>query len=176
MDYKEFNTQIRKARGPQKNAKVRNSWGVYHAYKHMRKNGWYDIGRPLKEKEFYAIIRGINDLLAENISNGIDVRFPWAMGCLEVHKLKCGVSLVDGKLKNTYPISWSDTLKLWYENEEARREKALVRYEHEYTYFIQYNKHDAQFVNQCYYQFAPNRFARVTLQNNVKKGKIETLW
>lgn len=175
MDYREFSSEIRKTRA-HKTAKVRNSWGVYQAYKLMRKNSWYDIDRPLKEKEFYAIIRGINDLLAKNISNGIDVKFPWGMGGLEIHRVKCGVSLVDGKVKNTYLISWPETLKLWYEDEEARNNKSLVRQEQEYIYLISYTKRNASYTNQCYYQFAPNRFARIALQENVKKGKIETLW
>lgn len=175
MDYKEFSSEIRKTR-EHKTAKVRNSFGVYDCYKHMRKNGWYDIGRPLKEKEFYAIIRGINDLLAKNIASGIGVKFPWGMGDLEIHKVKRGVSLVDGKVKNTYLISWPDTLRLWYEDEEARSNKSLVRQEQEYVYLISYTKRNASYTNQCYYQFAPNRFARIALQENVKKGKIETLW
>ncbi len=175
MDYKEFSSEVRKTK-VHRTAKVRNSFGVYDCYKHMRKNGWYDIGRPLKEKEFYAIIRGINDLLAKNIASGVEVKFPWGMGDLEIHRVKCGVSLVDGKVKNTYLVSWPETLRLWYEDEEARRDKSLVRQEQEFIYMISYTKRNATYPNQCYYQFAPNRFAKVALQENVKKGKIDTLW
>ena len=53
--------------------KVSNSIGVYDAYKWIRKNNWLNIERPLKEKEFYLIIRNINKLIAENIVNGLDV-------------------------------------------------------------------------------------------------------
>ena len=69
-----------------RNIIVTNSWGVYDAYKLIRKNGWYNIGRPLKEKEFYAIVRGVNKLLAENIINGETVKFPEKMGLLELRK------------------------------------------------------------------------------------------
>lgn len=175
MKYEEFRDTIQK-KTQQKQAKIRNCFGVYDCYKHMRKNSWYDIGRPLKEKEYYAIIRGINDLLAENIAGGIDVKFPWGMGNLEIHKVKCGVSLVDGKLKNTYPISWPKTIQLWYEDEEARKNKILVREEYEYLHIISYNKHDANYQNQSYYQFSPNRFVKLALAENIKKGKIDSLW
>ena len=47
---------------------INKSWGVYDAYKWIRKNKWFDIGRPLKEDEFYKIIRGINIKLAERLS------------------------------------------------------------------------------------------------------------
>lgn len=176
MDYKEFDTEIRKAR-VSKQFKVRGSFGVYDCYKLMRKNGWYDIGRPLKEHEFYSIIRGVNDLLAEEIAQGNTVVFPARMGKLELRKLQVGVSLLDnGKLKNTYPIDWKGTLQLWFEDEESRNSKTLLRKEQEYTYFIKYDKFDANYTNQGYYQFTLNRFAKQALYRNINKGKIDTLW
>ena len=42
MELQEFKNSIH---GAPKVMKVTNSWGVYDAYKHMRKNGWYNIGR-----------------------------------------------------------------------------------------------------------------------------------
>lgn len=175
MDYKEFSNQVRKARIP-KHAKVRNSFGVYDCYKYIRKNKWYDIGRPLKEQEFYSIIRGINDLLAEELAQGREVTFPSRMGKLELRKIQTGVSLVDGKLKNTYPIAWEDTLRLWFEDEEARKNKTLLRHETEYVYHIKYNKYNANYENQCFYEFTLNRFIKQALKKNIDKGKIDTLW
>ena len=175
MKYEEYRDALQK-KTQHKQAKIRNSWGVYDAYKHMRKRGWYDIGRPLKEGEFYAVIRGINKLLADNISAGIDVNFPWGMGNLEIHKVKCGVSLVDGRVKNTYPISWPKTIRLWFEDEEARKDKTLVRNEYEYLHFITYSRRNATYQNQCFYKFTTNRFAKLALAENIKKGKIDSLW
>lgn len=175
MDYREFLNIIQKHRG-KKIMKVVNSWGVYDAYKHIRKNGWYNIGRPLKEHEFYSIIRGINNLLAEEIKIGNEIHFPQGMGALEVRKYPVGVSIVDGKLKNTYKVSWKDTMRLWYEDEEARRNKILIRTENKFAYTVKYNKHDAHYKNQCFYQFALNRFAWKGLMDNISKGKIDTLW
>ena len=69
-----------------KNFKVRGSFGIYDCYKAIRRHKWFDIGRPLKEKEFYSIIRGVNNLIAEEIANGETVTFPEKMGMLELRK------------------------------------------------------------------------------------------
>lgn len=175
MDYKEFNIKIQKA-DQKRYAKVRGSWGVYDSFKYIRKNGWYDIGRPLKEHEFYSIIRKVNRLLADEIANGREITFPWHMGSLELRKDIRGVSIVDGKLKNTYGIDWGSTLRLWYEDEEARNNKTLVRHEND-IFHIKYNKFKATFENKCFYEFETNRFIKLALKDNIKQGKItDTLW
>ncbi len=175
MDYKEFNTKVRRA-GSHSKAKVNNSWGVYDSYKHIRKNGWYDIGRPLKEHEFYTIVRSVNNYLADEVANGNTITFPLRMGKLELRKMKRGASIVDGKLKINYPINWSETLKLWYEDAEAMKNKTLLREETKYVYHIKYCRHDATFENKTFYEFALNRFIKRALKENIKEGKTDTLW
>lgn len=156
--------------------KVNNSWGVYDIYKFIRKNGWYDIGRPLKEHEFYTIIRGINKLLAENMANGESVTFPEGMGTLELRKFEVGVSIVNGKLKNTYPVDWNKTWQLWYEDEEARKQNILLRNEQKWIYKVKYCVNNATYENKTFYQFTLNRFIKIALKNNIQQGKIDTLW
>lgn len=175
MDYKEFRSKLMKADTPKK-SKVRNSWGVYDAYKQIRKNGWYDIGRPLKEHEFYSIVRGINDLLAKEIVKGNTVKFPHNMGELELRKFKPEVKIVGGKLKIGYPINWDKTIKLWYKDEEARKNKTLLRYEPKYIYHIKYNRHLAMYKNQVFYEFDVNRFIKRALVKSINNGKTDTLW
>ena len=175
MEYKEFTNDIKKRRTAKK-MRVTHSWGVYDAYKAIRKSKWQGIGKPLKEHEFYNIIRGVNELLAKEIAQGNDVHLPHGMGALELRKMEAGVSLVDGKLRNTYPIDWEKTLKLWFADEESRRSKTLVRNEVKYLYYVKYNKHDAHYKNQCFYEFALNRFIKLALKDNINKGKIDALW
>lgn len=174
-EFRKFQDEILK-RGSKSKAKIRNSYGVYDAYKHIRKKGWYDIGRPLKEKEFYAIVRGINNMFAEEISNGNTVVFPERMGKLELRKKQCGASLVNGKLKVTYPIDWSNTLKLWFEDEEAKNEKVLLRQKEDHVYRVKYCKYDANYENKSFYEFALNRFIKKALKDKIKKGLTDTLW
>lgn len=157
-------------------AKVNSSWGVYDCYKKIRKNGWKGIGQPVTEKQFYAVIRGINMLMADNIANGITVKLPFKMGVLELRKYQRGVSLVDGKLKNTYPIDWHNTLLLWEKDEEARRKRIRLRHENEWVYHVRYDKWKAGFNNKVFYQFALNTFIKRALSKNIKSGKVDTLW
>lgn len=156
--------------------KVSHSWGVYDSYKHIRKNGWYHIGRPVKEHEFYSIIRGVNDYLAQEIAAGRPVTFPCKMGKLELWKSECGASIVDGKLKITYPIDWSETMKLWYEDIESRNKKILLRKEDPYFYRIRYCKHRATYENKIFYAFALNRFIKKALTRNIQNGSVDTMW
>lgn len=156
--------------------KITNSIGVYDIYKLIRKNRWYDIGRPLKEHEFYAIIRSVNKLLAENVINGETVVFPEQMGKLELRKYPKGVSIVDGKLKNTYPIDWKSTNQLWNEDEEEHKKKTLLRYESPMVYQVRYCKEGATYENKIFYQFRLHRKVRIGLKENIIDGKIDTLW
>lgn len=156
--------------------KITNSWGIYDAYKAIRRNHWYDIGRPLKEHEFYTIIRSINKLLAENIVNGEAVVFPTSMGKLELRKYPKGVSFVNGKLKNTYPIDWKRTNQLWAEDEEEHKKKTLLRYESPIVYHVRYCKEDATYENKIFYQFRLHQKVRKKLKENIVNGKTDTLW
>lgn len=175
MKFEEFKEAIAKINEP-KNILVTNSWGVYDAYKLIRKNGWYNIGKPVKEHEFYSIVRQVNKLLAEDIAKGNKVVFPDSMGTLELRKRPSGVSLVDGKLINTYPINWNDTLMLWFNDEEAKKNKTLLRHEVKDTYYVKYNKYQSYYNNRCFYEFKLNRFIKIALKENINKGKIDALW
>ena len=173
--FEEFRSEITKQRS-KKTAKVNNSWGIYDIYKHIRRNKWYDIGRPLTEHEFYYIIRNVNRHLAENIANGKPVKFPAAMGKLELRKHGTGVSIVGGKLRNRYPIDWMETLRLWYEDEEEKDKKTLVRREVPEVFYVKYDKEDATYENKIFYQFVLNRFIKRKLSGNIREGKVDTLW
>ena len=163
----------KKKKGP---FKIRNSFGVYDAYRHIRKQGWPNISRPVKEHEYYSIIRTVNKLFAEELALGNPIKFPHRMGRLELRRKEKGVSIVDGKLKIGYCINWADTLKLWYEDAEARKNKTLLRIEDKDYYTISYRKYEANYTNMIFYQFTLNRFIRKALSKNIKEGITDTLW
>lgn len=157
--------------------KVRNSFGVYDVYKLMRKNHWYNIGRPLKEKEFYAIIRGVNELLADEIVKGNTVKFPAWMGQLELVKFEVGATFNKaGQLRITYPVNWPETWKLWHRDEEAFKDKALMRYETPYVYRVRYCKREAKYANKIFYQFVLNSFIKKRLKKVISSGETDTLF
>lgn len=173
--FEEFMTELQKKHHKDK-FKISNSWGVYDAYKTLRKGGWQGIGKPVKENIFYRIIRSVNKLLADNIPQGESVMFPANMGKLEVRRIKRGANIVNGQLKITYPVDWDKTLKAWYENEEMREKKILIRDESPFLYRVQYCRNTAKFENKIFYKFALNRFIKVALKEKIKKGEIDTLW
>jgi hypothetical protein len=43
---------------------VTNSYGLRDAYRYIRNNNWFNIGRPLNKKMFSSIVKSVNRLLA----------------------------------------------------------------------------------------------------------------
>lgn len=153
--------------------KVTNSLGVYDAYKYIRKNSWFDIGRPLKEKEFYRIVREMNKQLAAYLALGGEIKLPHKLGTLEIRKAPTKIAIVDGKLVTTLPIDWDSTLKLWQEDEQSYRNKTLIKAESKELFKIYYNKKDANYNNKSFYEFRPNVELKKELSQNIKKGIID---
>lgn len=155
---------------------VTNSWGVKQAWQLIRKNRWFNLPRPVNEHEFYSILRQVNLLLAEEIVKGNNVKFPERMGELELHKYEVGVSFVDGKLKNTYPVDWGKTWELWYKDPEAFKQKITLHQENPYCYHVKYLKKNATYENKQFYQFQLNQKVRKKLSKNIKQGKVDALY
>ena len=156
-----------------RNHKVKNSIGVYDIYKHIRKNKWYDIGQPITEHQFYTIIRQVNNVLADNLLKGNDIVFPNKMGRLEVRKYDASISIKDGKVKTNLPIDWDRTLKLWSEDEEAYKERTLVKMEEKEIFKVCYNKTRADFPNKGFYQLQINRDLKIALKKKIKLGNFD---
>ena len=156
-----------------RNHKVKNSIGVYDIYKHIRKNKWYDIGQPITEHQFYTIIRQVNNVLADNLLKGNDIVFPNKMGRLEVRKFEPIIRFDDNKLTVRLPIDWDRTLKLWSEDEEAYKERTLVKMEEKEIFKACYNKTRADFPNKGFYQLQINRDLKIALKKKIKLGNFD---
>lgn len=168
----EFRRKVLKVDGPRKH-KVRNSNGVYDSYKWIRKNKWLDIGRPLTEHEFYSIVRQVNNLLAEVLLSGGDIILPHRLGTIELRKYDTKISVCNGKVVTNLPIDWDRTLKLWSEDEEAYKERALVKMEEKETFKIFYNKRNANYNNKFFMQFEVNRDLKRRLKQKIKDRAID---
>lgn len=175
MDYQEFRNAVQRVHD-KRNITVTKSFGVYDAYKYIRKNHWFNIGRSLKEHEFYSIIRKVNQLLAVEIALGHTIVFPAQMGRLELRKVKNGAKLVDGELWVKYPVDWDKTVRLWFQDEEAYKNKIKLRRENKYTYRVKYCKFRANYNNKIFYEFSLNRYIKKALKNNIDEHKTDTLW
>lgn len=168
----EFRRQVLKVDGPRVH-KVNNSYGVYDIYKYIRKNKWFDIGQPVTEHQFYSIIRRMNNLLADALIHGHDIELPCRMGTIEVRKYDARVSIEDGKVKTNLPIDWDRTLKLWSEDEEAYKERTLIKMEEKEIFSIFYNRTKANYRNKSFYEFRPNRQLKLMLKRNIKAGRLD---
>lgn len=153
--------------------KVNKSLGVYTIYKWLRKRKWEDIGRRLTEHEFYSIIRKINNELAYNLSMGKDIKLPHRMGTIELRKINTYINFKDGKLHTNLPIDWDRTLKLWCEDEEAYKNRTLIKIEEKEIFKVYYNKSKADYTNKSFYQFSVNRDLKKTLKRNIREGKVD---
>lgn len=153
--------------------KVNKSLGVYDSYKWVRKNKWLDIGRPLTEHEFYTIIRQVNNLLADNILEGNDIHLPHRMGDIELRKYENIVEFRNGILIDSLPIDWDRTLKLWYEDGEAYKNKTLIKMEEKETFRVFYNKRTANYENKSFMQFEANRNLKLRLKQKIKNKTID---
>ena len=171
--YKDFKSVIQGLQNTRTH-KITNSLGVYDAYKYIRKNKWFDIGRPLTEHEFYRIIRRVNNYLAEELVNGNDITFPNRMGKLELRK-RNSLPIIDknGSLKVTYAIDWDSTLKLWYDDEEAFNSKTLVKFPERNIFRVKYNKDSANYENKSFMEFQINRDIKTRLKQKIKNNEID---
>lgn len=168
----DFRKEVLKVDQPRKH-KIRNSLGIYDSYKWVRKNKWLDIGKPVTEHDFYSVVRQINNLLVDNILSGNDIVLPHRMGTIELRKYNNKISIKDGKLIANLPIDWDRTLKLWSEDEEAYKERALVKMEEKETFRVFYNKKNANYRNKSFYAFEPNRDLKKRLRQKIKDKLID---
>ena len=167
MEEEEFKTIIKKAKGPH-NHKVKNSLGVYDAYKYYRKIRPKFKEYVLTESQYFAIVRRINEALREEFVNGDDLIFPYRMGVLEIRKYPAIITTEGKKIKTNLPIDWDATLKLWYEDEECRDSKTLVRVNVPELFKVYYNKYKATYNNKAFYQFSTNRELKRMIKHAIK--------
>lgn len=153
--------------------KIKDSLGVYDAYKWIRKNKWLNIGEPVTEHQFYYIVRNINNCLAENLLLGEDIVFPQRMGSLELRKYDAKISFNNNKLVTNLPIDWNRTINLWQEDEEAYKNKTLVKMEEKEIFKVYYNKKRANYNNKSFMRFHVNRSLKVKIKQRIKDRTLD---
>lgn len=173
MEYTEFLKQVKKVNN-KRTFKITNSFSIRGAFK------WYRHHRPqkskyvLKESQFYAIIRTINDKLADALIEGKEVKFPNRMGILEIRKYYMEPYLNDkGELVYKAPVHWGETLKFWYENPEAYKNRIVIKVSKHDNYKIEYNKSKACFKKKSFFMFQPNRTLRIKVHKAAEEGKLD---
>lgn len=172
MDLQEYRKEVLKVDKPRKTS-ISNSWGVYDAFKYYRKNKPKDKKYVLSESQYFAIVRRTNLLLVEELFNQNDIVFPYSMGRLEVRKTIPRVYIDNGKIKSTYPIDWDGTIRLWYEDQESRKKKTLLKKKEKAVFRIVYNKSKAFYTNKDYFEFKVNRPLKLALRDVILQGDFD---
>ena len=173
MNLIEYKKRVKRVDGPRIH-KITGSLGVYDAYKNYRKHRPKDKKYVLTESQYFAIIRQINNLLADELSIGKEITLPKRMGTIELRKYNTNIRFDEyGNLKTNLPIDWNGTLELWYNDEESRNNRTLLRQENKEVFKIYYNKYNANYNNKSFYEFRCNKDLKQRLKQNIKYGSID---
>lgn len=173
IELKEFKNKIKEVNN-HRIYSIKNSLGVYDAYKYYRKNRPKDKQYILSESQYFSIIRKVNLLLLEQLLDNNDIILPCRMGTIELRKFESTFRIDDnGKVKTNLPIDWNKTLELWYEDEEAYYNRTLIKMEENEIFKIYYNKINANYENKVFYEFIFNRALKQRLKTKIKQGLID---
>lgn len=156
MDFKEFRKNTLKV-NKSRIHKITNSIGIKYLIKKCRNTNWYGKDLKVDEHTFCTITRTVNDMIAEELLKGNDFNLPQKMGQFEIRKYDTYLKFENGKVKTNRGIDWNATLKLWFEDEEAKKNKTLVKVEDEEIFILYYNRVKANYNNKSLIAFKPNR-------------------
>ena len=115
----------------------------------------------------------MNNLLADALIHGHDIELPCRMGVIEVRKYDARISIENGKVKTNLPVDWDRTLKLWSEDEEAYKERTLIKMEEKEIFKVYYNRTKADYNNKSLYEFMVNRDLKKRLKQRIKSGNFD---
>lgn len=137
--------------------KVKNSYDTKDFYRNYIKG----IDRQGKffvtERQYGEILRITHDIITEKLLDGCQVVFPYCFGLLQIESHKNVIKFVDGKLRTSYMVDWDKTIRLWYEDEECRKNKTLVRNDNPNRYVVKYHRSRGRLANKKYLCFMPSR-------------------
>ncbi len=173
IDFKEFIKKVKNVSGNRKH-KICNSFGFNFFFGYYRKNKPLDKEFVLNGSTYSSIINEMNIGVADKLLENKSIKLPCSLGVLSVVKNQTDTWIdSDGNLKTTKKVDMASTLKLWYEDEDAMRNKTLVRFDNEYTFKIMLDKRRSKVKNKMYFHFAPNRDLKIKLKNNINNSNYD---
>lgn len=172
MMYKDFRVKVIKAKGKH-HFRVKNSYGTKDAYRWCIKNKL--ITKKITESKFRKIVNTLNLQLQKELVAGYQIKLPVGMGMVSIRKSKTYVGIKDGKIKTNKKVDWDTTLKYWYSDEDAYKNKKLIRKEAKEIFKIIYNKSMTSFKNSTYFLFEPTRTIKLLVKDNIENDNFETL-
>lgn len=163
MTQDDFLKSIKKVNASRKH-KITKSVGINDFLKQYDSN--------LTNIQIRQIIKRINELQSEQLALGRSIIFPQQMGKLEIRKFDSFVKFENGELKTNRAIDWNKTLQLWFNDEEAKKNKTFVRTEDKKIFKIFYCRSSAKYNNKVFYEFKPNRTLKNKIKNNIRNGVL----
>ncbi len=110
--------------------KITSGYGMTDYYKYYKQN--YD--NPVDSKLYNKVISEVHEQIVNSIiDNSLEFYMKYLSYSLVVRKTKKVPKIKNGKLVNTMPINYKETLELWRTNEEAREKKILIRHLNNHT-------------------------------------------
>lgn len=163
-----FMEKVLKKRGSKKRTAVlRTKRRIYSDIEQSNPTG-------VSYKDFWKILDTVFLLFADSLLNGNDIRFPYNLGSINTVSRETNVKNVNGRLKIFKYIDWNATLKLWYSDPEAKKEKILVRTDQKNIYSICYRKKNASYNNKKYFRFLPARELKLKLRDKIREGGFDS--
>lgn len=142
MEYNEFVNNIKHTN--KRNHKIGKCYGIkdYYEYYNSIKPGYkkYRIGF----KQYSDIINLFHLRLIERLFEYKTLPL-YKVGHIEIQKYINAPKLVDGELVYKAPVDWKKTYELWYEDEEERESKTLVKIQNRDNHFFRF-----KFFNRYY--------------------------
>lgn len=150
-----------------------NSNGIKAAWRYLKKNNFFGYS-PCTEKQLGNIVRSINSLLRKDLTEGKTIVFPSGMGKVELVKKNRKLVQKNGKWTTNNIINWKETLNLWKQDSESKRNKTLVRYDNNEVFLIKYHR-VKRTNNSIFYCFLPSKELRKKLKDNIQAGITDAL-
>ena len=173
-NYQEFLNKLQKQGS--KPHTISHCLGARDAWKWVRKNKWKVLkGQKCSSALYGALIMEVNKLLVEELFEGHLIEFPHNMGTLMLTGTPAKLRYKEGKLYNNYRTDWEKTLKYWFEDDEARKNKQVIKRVQNTIYNIKYSKRNACYKNQRYYHMRINRSLVRALGKKIKGQKLNAL-
>lgn len=162
--FDEYRTRILRRSCNDRHFNIKNSWGSKYIYRSVPKN---HIFKQFDEATLSAIIRGINNILVDDLAKGIPVSIPH-LGTFYVTVKESFYYKKDGKLHTNRKIDWEATHRLWYEDKDAEKNKILLRNKCDNIYHLTW---DRGFFNNCkFYKFRAHRSLKAKLKDNIRNN------
>jgi hypothetical protein len=137
-----------------RNHKIKSDFGISDYYKYYKQKGG-----SLAYNKYKQVFLMFNEGLYPILADGYAVTLPRKMGTLQVFKHEAKIEWDEeaGKFKTNRRIDYNETIKLWAEDEEAKKNKVLIRFTNKYIYNLKYLRTKANFKNKFIYLLHANR-------------------